>query len=130
MSEVTRYVIGWGLNRSERAQLLMRFTPRYANIIADHVTLMSPVPETWPMPPPVTAEIVGHSDDNIGVEAMVVAIDGSTARPDGSIYHVTWSLEPGRKAVESNTIIAAHGWRAFDESIPVTLTPTRWPSSR
>ncbi len=130
MSESTNNVLGWKLDRSERETLLSRFPPRYANIVADHVTLMSPVPETWPLPPPVSAAIIGLSDDGTGVEAMVVAIDGSTARPDGSVYHITWSLGPNRKAVESNEIIAKHHWRAFGEAIPISLTPTRWPSSR
>ena len=28
---------------------------------------------------------------------MVVELDGTTDRPDGSTYHITWSLGPGRK---------------------------------
>ena len=32
-------VIGWKLDRTQRADLLERFPPRYADTIADHVTL-------------------------------------------------------------------------------------------
>ena len=32
-------VTGWKLHRGERAQLLERFPPRYAEVVADHVTL-------------------------------------------------------------------------------------------
>ena len=36
-------VIGWRLDRAERAALLRRFPPRYSNMIADYVTLRSKV---------------------------------------------------------------------------------------
>ena len=58
---------------------------------------------------------------------MVVAIEGETGRPDGSTWHITWSLGPGRKAKESNDVIAARGWTAFDEPVPLRLVPARWP---
>jgi hypothetical protein len=38
-------------------------------------------------------------------------IDGSTSRPDGSVYHITWSLGPGRKPVDSNKVIAHQGYK-------------------
>jgi hypothetical protein len=57
---------------------------------------------------------------------MVVAIDGSTDRPDGSTFHITWSLGPGRRARESNDVIREGGWARFDQPIPVTLTPARF----
>ena len=75
------------------------------------------------LPPPCVAAIVGRSDDGRGVEAMVVQIDGSTGRPDGSTYHITWSLQPGRKAVESNDVIAKSGWKPVEPPQPVTLHP-------
>lgn len=73
------------------------------------VTLRARVADGAALPPPCVAAIVGRSDDGRGVEAMVVQIDGSTGRPDGSTYHITWSLQPGRKAVESNDVIAKAG---------------------
>jgi hypothetical protein len=58
---------------------------------------------------------------------MVVRLNGTTDRPDGSTYHITWSLGPDRKAKESNDVIAARGWTGFDLPMPVILTPARWP---
>jgi hypothetical protein len=116
-------VIGWKLDRSERAELLSRFPPRYPEAVADHVTLEK---GDAPLPSDVTARIVGHADDGSGVEAMVVALDGSTDRPDGSTFHITWSLEPGRRAKESNDVIRERGWSRFDEPIPVTVKPARF----
>src|SRR3546814_9902597 len=50
-------------------------------------------------------------DDGEGLQALIVSIDGSTDRPDGSTYHITWSLDRsrGRKAVQSNDVIAERG---------------------
>ena len=56
---------------------------------------------------------------------MVVTIDGDTARPDGSTFHITWSLGDGRRARESNDVLKERGWSEFDHPIPITLTPAR-----
>lgn len=118
-------VIGWRLDRDQRADLLERFPPRYANAIADHVTLDSEAGGK-PLPEPVEAEILGHVDDGRGVEAMVVAVGGTTDRPDGSTFHITWSLGPGRAARESNDALKGGGWRRFDQSVPVAIRPARF----
>jgi hypothetical protein len=114
-------IIGWRLDRRQREMLLARFPPRYARVVADHVTLQSRAAE-HPLPAPVTARIVGRVDDGRGVEAMVVEIDGSTDRPDGRVFHLTWSLGAGRKAVESNDAIAAGGWSPMDP-VPLQVVP-------
>jgi hypothetical protein len=80
-----------------------------------------------PLPDPVSAEAVGHIDDGQGIEALVVAVDGSTDRPDGSTYHITWSLGPDRRAKESNDVLANGPWQPLREAIPLELTPARWP---
>ena len=116
-------VTGWKLGRGERETLLRDHPPHYAEAVADHVTLEVGGSK---LPPEVHAAIVGRADDGGGVEAMVVTIDGTSDRPDGSTYHITWSLGPGRRAVESNEVIREHGWEPFDDPIPVTLTPARF----
>lgn len=118
-------VIGWKLDRAQRENLLARFPPRYVEAVADHVTLEVNA-QAKPLPPDVDAAIVGRADDGEGVEAMVVALDGSTDRPDGSTFHITWSLGDGRRAKESNHVIRNHGWSRIDEAIPVTLEPGRF----
>jgi hypothetical protein len=120
-------VIGWRLDAGERAALLARVPPHYANVVADRVTLRGHQPPDAALPDAKRGEIVGHADDGVGVEALVVAIDGSTDRPDGSIGHVTWSLAPGREARESNDIIAARGWAPVSPPIPLALRPARFP---
>ena len=119
-------MIGWKLDEAQRRELVQQFPPRYRNLVADHVTLQSKVAKDAPLPQEVEGAIVGRADDGRGVEAMVVTIDGTTDRPDGSTYHITWSLEDGRAAKESNDVIAASGWRPIDPAVPVALRPQRW----
>ncbi|HVI32044.1 hypothetical protein [Phenylobacterium sp.] len=114
--------IGWSLDREDRRQLLARFPARYAEAVADHVTLKFG-PGRMKLPTERAGEIVGETDDGEGVQAMVVRISGTTDRPDGSTYHITWSLGPGRRAKESNDVIREKGWRPFPEPIPVRLEP-------
>lgn len=119
---------GWKLDRAQREDLLVRYPPRYAEAVADHVTLLSNAAGGATAEPPDPAEdarIVGHADDGLGVEALVVAIAGSTDRPDGSTWHVTWSLAEGRAAKESNAVIATRGWTDLDGPA-LRLTPARW----
>jgi hypothetical protein len=118
--------IGWALDRSQRDELLARFPPRYATAVADHVTLKFGDAQAS-LPGETAGEIVGEADDGQGVQAMVVRIGGTTDRPDGSTYHITWSLEPGRQAKESNDVIARHGWRDLAAPVPVKLEPQAYP---
>jgi hypothetical protein len=120
-------VIGWKVDRGERDALLERFPPRYPDAVADHITLETQA-ERKPLPAGVQARIVGRADDDGGVEAMVVAVDGSTDRPDGSTFHITWSLDKakGRRAVESNDVLKQRRWDPLDPPVPVTVTPARF----
>ena len=67
--------------------------------------------------------MVGEADDGAGVQALVVAIGGTTDRPDGSTYHITWSLGPGRAAKESDDVIRDRGWTALAQPVPIRLRP-------
>jgi hypothetical protein len=119
-------VTGWKLDRASRKELLQQFPPRYQSVVADHVTLRSGASPHAPLPDETHGEVVGRGDDGRGVEALVVAIGGTTDRPDGSTYHVTWSLAPGREAKESNEILAGGHWERLDLPMPVRLLPARF----
>lgn len=121
------YVVGWSLDRRQRDELLATLPSRYPKVIADHVTLAAGLDADHSLPTVDSGEIVGTADDNAGVQAMVVRIGGTTDRPDGSTYHITWSLADGRKAVESNDVIRRFGWRSFIDAIPIRLKPIRFP---
>jgi hypothetical protein len=121
MSDVT----GWKLHEDDRAMLLARFAPIFPDVIADHVTLDGDASPGDALPIETSGEVVGATDDGSGVQALVVAIGGTTDRPDGSTYHLTWSIDEaaGRRAIESNDVIRERGWRTVEPAIPVRLTP-------
>lgn len=119
-------VTGWKLPPDERAPLLERFPPRYENVIADHVTLRVGATPKTPLPRKANARIVGRADDGDSLECLVIELDGTTDRPDGSTYHITWSLGPGRKARESNDVLRDRGWDHIAAPIPVELEPARF----
>ena len=119
-------VIGWKLPRADRERLLERFPARYENVVADHVTLRTGADSRTLLPPQVSARIVGRADDNTSLECLVAELDGITDRPDGSAYHITWSLGPGREARESNDVLRDRGWAHLDTPIPIELEPARF----
>ena len=119
-------VIGWKLPRAERDALLVRFPPRYDNVVADHVTLRVGATARTPLPHKPEARIVGRADDDKSLECLVVELDGTTDRPDGSTYHLTWSLGPRRKARESNDVLRDLGWQPIEAPIATQLQPARF----
>jgi hypothetical protein len=124
---MTGYVTGWKLPRdSARERLLELFPPHYDRVVADHVTLQAGASGETPLPRQVEARIVGQADDGEGVQCLVVEIDGTTDRPDGSTYHITWSLGPGRKAKESNDVLRDRSWKHVDRPIPIQIEPARF----
>ncbi|WP_447762906.1 hypothetical protein [Sphingopyxis panaciterrae] len=123
---MARSITGWKLPEPDRAALLDRFPAHYPRVVADHVTLRFDTDEATPLPLARAGAIVGEADDGAGVQALVMRIGGSTERGDGSHYHITWSLAPGREAKESNDVIAAHGWARIDPALVVSLDPARW----
>jgi len=119
-------VTGWKLPRDERVQLLERFPPKYQNVMADHVTLRVDATQSTPLPREPEARIVGVADDGRSLECLVVELDGTTDRPDGSTYHITWSFGPGREARQSNDVLREQGWQRLPVPIDVELEPARF----
>jgi hypothetical protein len=120
-------VIGWKLDRSQREELLERFPPHYHDAIADHVTLKTNS-ERDELPGPVASAIVGRADDGDSLECLVVTINGTVDRPDGSTFHITWSLDKskGRQARESNDLLKRRDWSTLAEPLPIKLEPARF----
>lgn len=118
---------GWRLPRDEREALLARFPPIWPDVIADHVTLEASASANTALPAAQAGAVIGHVNDGEGLQALVVAIDGTSRRPDGSTYHITWSLDRarGREAKESNRVLANREWAELDAPIPITLVPAR-----
>jgi hypothetical protein len=119
-------VTGWKLAQADRDLLLQRFPPKYENVVADHVTLRVGATPQTPLPPKPEARIVGRADDGNSLECLVAELDGTTDRPDGSTYHITWSLGADRKARESNDVLRDRGWEHVQEPMCVELEPARF----
>lgn len=120
-------VTGWKLPRDERDRLLERFPPKYETVIADHVTLQVGASAQTSLPQkPGSTRIVGRADDRKGLECYAVELNGTTDRPDGSTYHITWSLGPGRKARESNDVLRDQGFEPLPAPVDITLEPARF----
>ena len=119
-------VTGWKLPREEREQLLDHFPPKYDYAIADHVTLRTGATPQTPLPRKAAARIVGRADDGGSLECLVVELDGTTERPDGSTYHITWSLGPNRRARESNDVLRDRGWERIPTPVNIDLEPARF----
>jgi len=120
-------VLGWLLDETARQELLSLFPPVYPDVVAHHVTLQAKASASVPLPSAHAGEIVGQADDGLGVQALVVRIEGTTDRPDGGTYHITWSLDrsQGRKPVDSNRVIAERGWTT-SAPVPIRLNPARF----
>ena len=124
---MTKGYVGWELPPSERARLLNEFPASYSRVVAHHCTLKFGVTIDEPLPTAQQGQIVGVADDGMGVQALVLRIDGTSARPGGGVYHITWSLGLGRKPMESNHVIARQGFTPVQPAIPVRLTPKFFP---
>jgi hypothetical protein len=120
------HVVGWKLDREQRKELLMQFPPRYAQAVADHVTLASRVAAGSEPPSETTGEIVGRADDDQGVEAMIVRVGDTTDRPGGGTFHITWSL--GRRAAGEGKQRRHRPARLgeLELPMPVLLAPACW----
>ena len=112
------------ISPGSRAAILERFVPRFSDVICHHVTERFGVPRKHTrLPLPAEVVIVGYTCDLLQ-EALIVAVNGSTRRPDGLVYHITLSLErsAGRKPADSNQCIALLGWRPV-APMPVHTVP-------
>lgn len=127
MTEPKKGYTGWALPLGVRDSLLEKFPANYLEVVAHHCTLRFGTSENDPLPQETSATVVGISDDNNGVQALVLSIGGSTTRPDGGTYHITWSLNPGRKPVESNDVIQRFGWAPASPFTKIPIVPKFFP---
>lgn len=117
------YYTAYVLDQASRDILEKKFPPKYPKFVGHHVTVQFGVPADTEAPAPAQLKVVGYVDSDDGLEALVVSVNGSSARPDGKLYHITWSLNPDKyKPVDSNTLLKAKRFTII-RSIPIATTP-------
>jgi hypothetical protein len=96
------------LDDQSRQQLAQRFPPKYDNFIGHHITVEFGVPTGVPIPDDASVAVVGYADSRDGLEALVVSVNGQKRRPDGKLYHITWSIDSQSeyKPVDSNRLLS------------------------
>lgn len=112
------------VSNNSRTLLATHFPPKYSDWIGHHVTVEFGVPKspTLLYGKLVDLAVVGYVEDE-GIEVLVVSVDGYIHRPDGKIYHITWSLDRllGRKPVHSGAVIANSGYQPI---LPIQISGT------
>lgn len=99
-----------------REHLATMFPPKYPEFVGHHITQAFGVSNPGELAvPSANIKVIGYVEED-GLEALVVEVNGSKRRPDGKIYHITWSLDrsKGKKPVMSNDLIARGNWLATD----------------
>lgn len=127
MKGYTAYLIP----EKERKKILSMFAPSFEKVILHHITHEFGVEESSP-PDCKKANIIGFSKyvDEIGkgIEAFVVEVCGNLKRPDGKIYHITFSLSPEKyKPYFSNEIIKKYGFRKLEKPVEIKIEPVFIP---
>jgi len=110
MTDYAAYVI----DPEAREMLLAAFPPKYADVIAHHITHRYPAVAAEVPLMPEHVEIVGYHDSGT-IQVLVAEVDGrlrqASTGEDGSakFYHITLSLDrnAGFSARHSNDVLAA-----------------------
>lgn len=111
------------LSQTGRKTLMDIFKPKYSRTVAHHVTVQFGNVTEDSVPDAADIEVVGYIDSGDGLEALVVSVNGAVDRPDGSVYHITWSLQNGYKPVDSNKVIKKYGYEYLVEPISIETIP-------
>lgn len=107
----------YNLTEESRQLLLEKFPPLYENVVLHHITYKFGFSQNFDLPPEVSSvKVVGYTK-NEHIECLVVALDGSTLRPDGLIYHITISHDNLSQPKDSNALLES----GFDSSSPIYI---------
>lgn len=115
------------LDQQSRDKLKQKFPPKYDKFIGHHITVQFGVNKNTQPPEPATIKVVGYINNDDGLEALVVTVDGKVRRSDDSMYHITWSLDPDRYSPkDSNDLLKSKQYSIVlpieIEAEPKTLT--------
>lgn len=112
----------WVLSENSKTALSNLFVQIHPDFIGHHITYMFG-PDSV-LPEPAKINVVGQCITD-KIQCFVVEVDGTIVRPDGKIYHITWSLDKskGAKPVHSNDAIIEAGFEHLMAPIEIKATP-------
>ena len=112
------------ISAESRSRLAQVFPPKFPEFIGHHITYGMRKKGDDTLPQAETFQVIGYGLDEKGLEALVVEVDGSIHRPDGKIFHITWSLDrdAGFKPVNSNDLLSQGKWKKITSPINITAT--------
>lgn len=128
MKGISVYIV----SGESQAALNKESRPKFTNFLGDHVTYQFKSSDSDPLPPTGDYYVVGYAYEmerhlrGSGIEAWVVEINGSTTRPDGETYHITWSHGSGHAPKDSKRIVKK-GWTKLDNPIKIHMEPAFIP---
>ena len=113
---------GWRLDQSSIEKLKNLYAPVHPDFIGHHITYM--FGDDSVKPEAADIKVIGHCVTD-KVQCFVVEVNGVVARPDGEIYHLTWSIDrsKGAKPVDSNAAIKENGFDHINVGIALKTTP-------
>jgi hypothetical protein len=95
------------LSEKSRKKILELFPVAHSNVVCHHVTIeFNLTPEKlakYNFSGDTEVKVIGEGRAP-GVQALLVSIDNQRFRADGGFYHLTLSLEPPHRPVESNKV--------------------------
>ena len=94
---------GYEIERGSRNKLMALFPPKYPNVLGHHITEEFGVKNGEVPDQPKQVLIVGYIDNGEDVEGLLVSVDGTTDRPSGGKYHITWSIDRSKGAKPFHT---------------------------
>lgn len=97
---------GWAL--ADRGAVLAALAatgvpPVHPVLDCEHITYA--YPDVKPAPEARAVRLLGVAADD-RIQALVAEVDGTILRPDGRLYHITYSFCEGAEPVESNDLLA------------------------
>ena len=119
------------LDDASRDKLLKEFPPRWKTFVGHHVTVNFGASDKDELPSTGKYQVIGYSSiaerrpGGSGLEALVVAINGSRRREDGNTYHITWSHGPGYSPKDAKELTSV-GFKTIDP-IEINMEPAFIP---
>jgi hypothetical protein len=112
------------LTKESRNNVFKIYPPTFSLVKCDHVTVNYPAKDEDAKyhNHSFTVLVVGYKiDRGLGVECLVVQVNGQTRRTDGCLYHLTLSLDSNKKAkaVLSNHVLSDYQYQKLNEPFEI-----------